>query len=214
MIKEDLKNLLSSFTKEDYYKNVDLHVHSNLSDGKMSPVKIAQLAKELNKKYISIADHNTIEAYISTNVLSNKEIIPAVEFDCLYKNNIIHILGYGINIDSAEIKSLCSENVLGRKFNLYRIFRLRDPQKVIEKINRAGGIAVLAHPACYFCSDFDAFVKGLVNMGLEGIEVYYLYRFLRKLLNFRSVEEIESIAKKYNLVKTGGTDTHGYKLLG
>ena len=75
MIKEDLKNLLSSFTKEDYYKNVDFHIHSNMSDGKLSPVKIVQQAKKLNKKYISISDHNTLEAYISTNVLSNKEVI-------------------------------------------------------------------------------------------------------------------------------------------
>ena len=214
MIKEDLKNLLSSFTKEDYYKNVDLHIHSDFSDGKMTPARIAQLAKEQNKKYVAIADHNTIDAYINTNVLSNKEVIPAVEFDCLYKNNIIHILGYGINIDNAELKTLCSQNILGRKFNLYRIFRLRNPKDVIEKINKAGGIAVLAHPACYFTSDFDAFVKDLVDMGLEGLEVYYLYRFLRKLLNFRSIAEIETFADKYNLIKTGGTDTHGYKLLG
>ena len=90
---------------------------------------------------------------------------------------------------------------------------MRNPKEVIEKINNAGGIAVLAHPACYFSTDFDAFIKDLVDMGLEGIEVYYLYRFLRKILKFRSIGEIETFADKYNLIKTGGTDTHGYKLL-
>ena len=88
-----------------------------------------------------------------------------------------------------------------------------DDKKVIETIRNSGGIAVLAHPACYPCFDFNSFVKDLVDMGLEGIEVYYYYRFLRLLLKFRTVKTISDIADKYNLVKTGGTDSHGKKLL-
>lgn len=213
MSKEEIKNLLLSFGEEDYQKSVDLHIHSNFSDGKLKPEDLVKQALKLEKKHIAIADHNTIDAYLSTNILKEHIIIPAVEFDCFYMGNIIHILGYGINIDSSEIKSVCAKSYFGRKFNIIRLLNLRNPKEVIEKIKQSGGIAVLAHPACYFCKDFDLFVKGLVDMGLEGIEVYYLYRFLRKLLKFNSIEKIKNIADKYNLIKTGGTDTHGRKLL-
>ena len=90
---------------------------------------------------------------------------------------------------------------------------LRSPSKVIELINTAGGIAVLAHPACLWTLSLDKFVKELIDMGLEGLEVYYPYNGLRGILKFHSKKEIIDIADKYNLIKTGGTDSHGTKLI-
>ncbi len=213
MTKEDLKKLLSSFKEEDFFENVDLHIHSKYSDGKLSPDKIVKQARRLQKQYISICDHNNVQAYIETNVLRESIVIPAVEFDCYYRGNIIHILGYGINIDNRDIKSICTTNFLGRKSTIYRLFHLRNPKTVIEIIKKSGGIAVLAHPGCYFSRDFDSFIKDLVDMGIEGLEVYYKYRFLRRLLKFRSVNVISHIADNYGLIKTGGTDSHGRYLL-
>ncbi len=213
MTKEDLKNLILSFKEEDYYKNVDLHIHSCESDGEMTPYEIVEQAKQKGKKFIAISDHNTIDAYLSTNILKEKIVIPAVEFDCFYKGILIHIIGYGINIDNEEIKYLYASNNLGKKFNLYRLFKLRDPKTVIEKIKNAGGIAVLAHPACYWCINIDSFIKSLIDIGLEGIETYYPYRGLRGILKFHLKSTIINIAEKYNLIKTGGTDSHHKKLL-
>ena len=213
MIKEELKKLLLSFTEEDYCKNVDLHIHSNESDGKMTPNEIVEQAKLQGKKYIAISDHNTIDAYLSTNILRENIVIPAVEFDCFYKGVLIHILGYGIDIDNEEIKSLFAKTKNEKKHNLFRILNLRNPKEVIEKINRAGGIAVLAHPACYWCFNLSSFVKELVEIGIEGLETYYPYTRLRALVKFHSRKEVFKVAEENNLIKTGGSDSHGKKLL-
>ena len=213
MIREELKSLLLSFNEKDYCKNVDLHIHSCESDGKLTPNEIVDLAKKQGKKYIAIADHNTLDAYLSTNVLSEAFVIPAVEFDCFYKGNIIHILGYGINIDNQELRDFCTKSDLGKRHLFYRIFKLKKPQEVIEKIHNAGGLAVLAHPACYYNINFDKFISELVNYGIDGLEVHYLYRYLRALLKFHTIKTVSEIADKYNLIKTGGTDSHGKKLL-
>lgn len=212
MIKEELKKLLLSFTEADYFKNVDLHIHSNESDGKMQPNEIVEQAKSQGKKYIAICDHNTIDAYLSTNILSEDIVIPAVEFDCFYKGVLIHILGYGIDIDNEEIKSLFAKTKNGKKHNFFRVFNLRNPKEVIEKINNAGGIAVLAHPACYWCLNLTSFVKELVEMGIEGLEVYYPYKGMRALVKFHSKKEVFKVAEENNLLKTGGSDSHGKKL--
>ncbi len=58
----------------------------------------------------------------------------------------------------------------------------------------------------------DKFVKELVEMGLDGIEVYYPYPRWRKYIKFSNPEGIEKIADKYHLIKTGGTDCHEEKL--
>ena len=93
------------------------------------------------------------------------------------------------------------------------MFHLRNPKKVIEKINQAGGVAVLAHPCCLWCFNLDSFVKGLIKMGLEGIETYYPYNGLRGMLKFHSRKKVIEVAEQNNLIKTGGTDTHGSELL-
>lgn len=213
MRKEDLKKLLESFTSEDYCKNVDLHMHSNFSDGKMHPVELVEQAQKKGLRYLAIADHNTIDAYLSTNILKDEMVIPSVEFDCIYKGVLIHILGLGIDIDNAELKELYSDSRLGSTMNLYRLTKLRNPKVVIEKINKAGGLAVLAHPCCYWAISLDKYVKELVDMGLEGIEVYYPYNGMRSVVKFHSRKNIATIAEKYGLVKTGGSDFHGTKLV-
>ena len=213
MFREDLKKLLQSFREEDFYKNVDLHIHSYESDGSLSPVEIVKQAKERGLKYISITDHNTIEAYLSTNILKEDIIIPAVEFDCFYKGNLLHILGYGIDIDSEGLKPLYAKNKAERSRNIVRLFYLRKPEEVIEKIKEAGGIPVWAHPACCWTLSLEEMLLDLKVRGLEGIEVYYPYNGLRGILKFYSKEHINELADKYDLIKTGGTDSHGKKLL-
>ena len=213
MRKEELKKLLSSFCEEDYYKNIDLHVHSNESDGKMSPREIVEQAKRKGLKYVSICDHNTIDAYLNTNILSEDMVITGVEFDCFYKGVLIHILGYGIDVDNKEIRSLFANSKLGRSSNFYRIMKLRNPKEVIEKINNAGGIAVLAHPCCYWTFNLDGFIEDMARMGISGVEVYYPYNGMRSIVKFHSRKKIADIADKYGLIKTGGTDSHGRKLL-
>lgn len=213
MTREDLKKLLLSLKEEDFYKNVDLHIHSYESDGSLSPVEIVRQAKNRSLKYISITDHNTIEAYINTNILSENIIIPGVEFDCYYKGNILHILGYGIDIDSDILKPLYAKTKLGRSRNIVRLLNLRKPEEVIERIKEAGGIPILAHPACCWTFSLEEMLKDLIVRGLEGIEVYYPYKGLRGILKFYNKEFINSLADKYKLIKTGGTDSHKKELI-
>ena len=42
---------------------IDLHIHTNLSDGSLSPNEIIDEASKNSVNIIAIADHDTIEAY-------------------------------------------------------------------------------------------------------------------------------------------------------
>ena len=212
MNKEKLIDILNGLNASDYPLKADFHMHSNYSDGLISPQEIASQAEKLGMKYISIADHNTIEAYLASNVLASSIVIPSAEFDCYYKKNIIHILGLGLDIDNKELRDMCSEDEKIRKNKIYRVQHLKKPEEVIKTIKNAGGIAVLAHPARYMFSDLETFAKPLIDLGINGIEAYYPYKGLKSL--FRSVEDVRiyAFADKYNLVKTGGSDFHGRKI--
>jgi 3',5'-nucleoside bisphosphate phosphatase len=78
-------------------------------------------------------------------------------------------------------------------------FRLSVPE-AIRLIHQAGGVAVLAHP---YMLHNDALIAEFVSYGLEGLEVYYP-EHSQAMVNFYL-----DLAKKLNLLITGGTDFHG-----
>jgi len=79
------------------------------------------------------------------------------------------------------------------------------PARAIELITKAGGVATLAHPyQTKLTGDLlERFVEQLGEQGLQGIEVYYSRHTPEMIEHYRS------IALRYNLVETGGSDFHG-----
>ena len=206
---KNYKDLIKNFTKKDYETNVNLHVHSTFSDGRTDAEVLIEQAKAKGLKYIAISDHNTLNAYLQTEILKEDIIIPAIEFDCWFGTVFLHMLGYGVDINNENLQSLCAKTKRGTEADWVRIFSFKHPKKVIEAIHEAGGIAVLAHPACCFTFSLDRLVKNLMKCGLDGIEVYYPYNRHRGIIKFNTIKNVEKIADKYNLIKTGGTDEHG-----
>ena len=91
---------------------VDLHTHTQLSDGTYSPSDIVKLAKEKGLKAIAITDHDTIDGIEEAIDMGNKvdiEVIPGIEFSTIYdeKNDFeVHILGYFMNYKSDDFKKI------------------------------------------------------------------------------------------------------------
>lgn len=207
MIKEEIKN----YTKEDFENNkVNLHIHTTFSDGEADAFDIIKQAKEKGYKKIAICDHNTLDVYkqIQDNIL-----IPAIEFDVWCGYVFMHLLAYGIDVNNKELQHFCAKNKRETELDIVRIFSKRDIKKLITAIHNAGGVAVIAHPACCWAINLDKFIQKLMTYGLDGIEVYYPYKRHRGIIKFHTVETVEKIANKYNLIKTGGTDLHGKNLL-
>ncbi|MBR6537589.1 MAG: PHP domain-containing protein [Lachnospiraceae bacterium] len=79
------------------------------------------------------------------------------------------------------------------------------PERAISLILHAGGIPVLAHPLLYKLppAELEALIKRLKDAGLAGLEVYYSS-------NTGFNEQIcYSLANRFGLLMTGGTDFHG-----
>ncbi len=89
---------------------VDLHIHSNASDGTLSPSEVVVHAKENGLDAIALTDHDTvagIEEAIQTGELCKVEVIPGIELSADFPNDNLHILGYYIDYkDPAFLKKL------------------------------------------------------------------------------------------------------------
>lgn len=204
---ENLREILNSFTKEDYPNKVNLHIHTACSDGLGNSEQILGSAKANGYKLISITDHNTIEAH---RHLQDEILLTGVEFDCWFGYVFIHLLAYGIDINHPDIYPFLAKNKKDTEDVIPRLFAKRNVKKLIQAIHNAGGIAILAHPACCWALSLEKLVKDLIKIGLDGIEVFYPYPRFRKFAKFHSAEDVVKIAEKYpELIKTGGTDFHG-----
>lgn len=92
------------------------------------------------------------------------------------------------------------EKYLGRNGPAY-VERLKvSPPEAVQVILRAGGVPVLAHPGW---GVKDEMIPGLVDAGLEGLEVYYPDHTPAMVTRYLE------IAQKLRLLVTGGTDFHG-----
>lgn len=204
---ENLRELLNSFTEKDYIeKKINLHIHTSFSDGEGDCNQIVDSAKEKGYKLISITDHNTIEAHKS---VQDNILLTGVEFDCWFGYVYMHLLAYDIDINHPDLQPFYAKNHTCASHMLPRLFAKRDVKRLIQAIHDAGGIAVLAHPACYWALSLNKLIKDLIKIGLDGIEVYYPYPRFRSVIKFHSAKKVREIAKKYpELIKTGGTDFH------
>jgi predicted metal-dependent phosphoesterase TrpH len=80
------------------------------------------------------------------------------------------------------------------------------PGRALELIRASGGISVLAHPVQLRTENdaqLDTVVKGLVDQGLEGIEIIHSDH------DQAWVDKVMGLAKRYGLLMTGGSDFHG-----
>ncbi|MGB9775883.1 MAG: PHP domain-containing protein [Anaerolineae bacterium] len=92
------------------------------------------------------------------------------------------------------------QRYIGRDGPAY-VPRLRmTPVEVIGLIRRAGGVAVLAHPAA---SGVVEHIPTLASLGLQGVEVWYPTH------SPEDVRTLLRLARQYHLLVTGGSDFHG-----
>ena len=78
------------------------------------------------------------------------------------------------------------------------------PHDAVEIISEAGGIPVFAHPIDVEIA--DDLTKDLVNYGLRGIEAYH------RKHSPAAVEHFSTLAEKFGLIVTGGSDFHAPSL--
>lgn len=93
---------------------IDLHVHSNCSDGTLTPREIVKLAIDTGLSAFALTDHDTTvgvkEAKAAAGELASEagavQVISGTEISAAYKERDIHILGLFIN---EEDPTLCRE---------------------------------------------------------------------------------------------------------
>ena len=211
---KELIEVISNVNKNSCPSHVNFHCHTNLSDGSMTPEELIKQATHNKLRFLSITDHHSIKAYkyiYKNKILENYsdvefDLISGIEINCLLKGCLVHLLGIGINVNSKALNPyIQGQSAIGNNLQA---------RQVMNVIREAGGLSFLAHPGRYRIP-FDILIEEAFNIGIDGIEVWYDYDLneIWKPTEF-ICDEIDKLTTNYQMLKSCGTDTHGYSLLG
>ena len=112
---------------------VDLHIHTNYSDGAFTPSEAVICAKNAGLSAIAITDHDIvdgIEEALMSGQENGVEVIPGIELSSIAPDGSeMHILGYFIDYKSAE---------LNKKLKVLIKDRLDRGHKILQKLKECG----------------------------------------------------------------------------
>ena len=110
--------------------NIDLHCHTNVSDGVLTPNQLIDLAIDRGVDVLSITDHDTLGAYsIIDAVPPHLQLIPGIEFSSQWRKQGVHIVGLNIDLANESIIKAVTQQSEGRK---------RRAQIIAEKLKGLG----------------------------------------------------------------------------
>lgn len=113
-------------------RKIDLHMHTNYSDGQHSHEELIIKVKEAGIDLISITDHDTIGG-IAEGIEIGKhygiEVIPGLEISSDIKDREVHILGYFFDPNNNELEEY---------LKFFRVERIKRASRIAEKLNALG----------------------------------------------------------------------------
>jgi 3',5'-nucleoside bisphosphate phosphatase len=248
---------------------IDLHSHTDQSDGTFSPAELVAEAVRIELEALAITDHDTFAGFDAARPLAADAGLPlicGIELSTRFGGASIHLLGYfpkdppsedfrawltfllesrrdrnrrlieklqsiGVDITLEEVEHK-GRSLTGRP-HFARVLvekgYAKDIQDAFEKfldesargyvqrqevaieeaigrVRAAGGIASLAHPVRVAKNNWDRiaeYVEAMKAMGLGAIEVYHSDH------TPENVAYYQSLARKFDLAMTGGSDFHG-----
>lgn len=115
----------------------NLHLHTNYSDGVLSPQELLKKLEDNNIKIAAITDHDNVDAHFVLRKIKYDEyftgyLIPgSTEMKCTHNGFSIEILGYFINIEMLKPYLDKKEE----KLNEFQKFAYEEGKKVCKKLN-------------------------------------------------------------------------------
>nr|MCS5665906.1 PHP domain-containing protein [Dehalococcoidia bacterium] len=181
--------------------NIDLHLHTLASDGRLTPTELIRLAAKLGLKTIAVTDHDSTEglaeAYEAAKEFPELRIIPGIEMSADIPGDEVHVLGYFLDYQDEQFQATLSEFRTGRVGRAQiMVEKLKDLGKPVywERVLHFAGDGSVGRPhialamveAGYFKEPKEAFDEYLGNGGLA-------YYDRPKLNPIESVEMIQRV---------------------
>lgn len=100
---------------------IDLHTHSNRSDGTDSPAELIVKARATGLDVVALTDHDTTEGWREASEAAEREgirLVKGMEMSCRLEGKSIHLLGYDFDPDDRALLAELKRVIDGRNSRL------------------------------------------------------------------------------------------------
>jgi predicted metal-dependent phosphoesterase TrpH len=95
---------------------IDLHTHSCLSDGSLTPVELLRAAQEAGIGTLALTDHNaTADLKPLRDAFPDIRLIQGAEITCRYLDQELHVVALGIDPENAKLRAVLRNNQPDRR---------------------------------------------------------------------------------------------------
>lgn len=132
---------------------VDLHVHTTASDSTFTPQQVVRLAVQKGFRAIAITDHDTTLGIVPARRRGKElglEVLSGVELTIEYDDREMHLLGYGIQPDDAQLLKTLTRLREARRERVVKMAQLLesagakiDIKHVLGKVEKDGAVGRL-----------------------------------------------------------------------
>ena len=141
----------------------DLHSHTTLSDGALTPAELILRAIEKGVDVLAVTDHDSIDAYQELPATHDSiRLIAGIEFSTQWENTGIHVLGLNIDLCSDAIKA-------GARFQTEA--RIERARIIGEKLGKQGIEDAFAGASQLAIGNYIGrphFAQHIINIGKAG----------------------------------------------
>ena len=156
-------------------QRVDLHTHTCMSDGELTPSQLVREAKKLGLTHVAITDHDTmlgVEEGIRAGNTYGVTVIPGVEFDAKIGYGQMHLLVYFPDPRNSRFQMLLyrqSQSRRERNEKYIALFQKEGIDITMEKLAASTTTNMLGKP--HFASYL--FKKGYLQTEKEIFQKYF-----------------------------------------
>ncbi len=91
-----------------FVPGIDLHTHTDRSDGTFTPSELVWRAAELGLDVVAVTDHDTTDGLAEALAAAEEagiELVPGVEFSAEHEGTSVHVLCYWMDVDDAALQA-------------------------------------------------------------------------------------------------------------
>ncbi|MGB5347171.1 MAG: PHP domain-containing protein [Woeseia sp.] len=99
----------------------DLHSHTNVSDGKLTPAELLARACDKGVTHLAITDHDSVGAYHALQCPAGLSIISGIELSSFWRKRGVHVVGLNIEIDHPGLLKGIRQQQLARQARARKI---------------------------------------------------------------------------------------------
>lgn len=127
---------------------IDLHSHTNASDGEFSPDVLFALARQAGVTVLAVTDHDTISALAACAVAAKAHgvrLVSGIEVSTRLNRREVHILGHFVDPGEKRLATFGDELRIERRSRMERMVTQLNTHGVAVRLDRVLAIAGDAH---------------------------------------------------------------------